>query len=389
MNTSELEQRMKQLLEEQEYTPAEASWEKMHQALHPPSSKRNLLLLMLPGWKVAAAVGLVLSTGLGAYLFLKEEKEIEPPIVAQHETKQQKPAANPADATPQIPESSSETVAHTAQPAIAATRILQKRPTNDTATLAPAVIAQQAVFPDAPQVVKEQTSAPDNLALQQQDKGTSSGTQRSYSPVFQNPQPQYEKRNINLGLAANIGKPSLGNVQYNVGIVARKDLTSRIFAEANVSLASTQVNYTEQIASESALSGFGDLFTESSNPPKEIILNYSSNVIAVGVAPVIGVKATRNLSVSVGGDVYKTLNRNLDFKNSPNETLKNPSVTPPGKVVTDWDAGLKAQLDYRLGERLSMNTQYRQGLTQYIISQNNKSIRNSIFNIGFKYYIGK
>lgn len=387
MNTSELEQRMKELLGEQEYTPTDASWEKMHEALHPSSSKRNLLLLLLPAWKMAATVGLVLTTGLGAYLFLKkEEPKAAPAIATQHTTRQQASAADRADDAANITETVPETTSKASRQTIAIAPAAVKHSLKDTAITAPAIVTRQETPSVAPQTAQESPAVHNNLAQQDQQP---SNTRHNYPPAFNKAQPESERRSINLGLAANIGKPSLGNVQYNVGIVARKELSNRIFAEANVSLASTQVNYSEHIASESALSGVGDFATESSNPPKEIMLNYSSNVIAVGIAPVIGVKATRNLSVSVGGDVYKTLNRNLSFKNSPDATLKNELVTPPGKVITDWDAGVKAQLDYRLGKRLSMNTQYRQGLTQYILVNGPKPIRNSNFNIGFKYYIGK
>jgi hypothetical protein len=383
MNTSELEQRMKQLLEEQEYAPTDASWQKMHEALHPPLAKRRSLLLLLPAWKMAAAVALLLTGSLGAYLFLKEEKKTAPAVAIQKVDPQQTaPATGPEENIADITETVPETTAGTHQPAIAIVPAAKNKLVHDTAVQAPHVAAQQDLPPAV--VPGAQKPSPQN-SLEQQ----SSQQQRNYLPVFQHTPPDYERKTINLGLAANIGKPSLGNVQYNVGVVARKDIGSRIFAEANVSLASTQVNYSEKIASEVALSGVGDFSSESANPPREIMLNYSSNVIAVGVAPVIGLKATRNLSVSVGGDVYKTLNRNLDFKNSPDATLKNASVTPPAKVITDWDAGVKAQLDYRLGKRLSMNTQYRQGLTQYILVNGNKPIRNSIFNLGFKYYIGK
>lgn len=382
MNTRELEQQMKQLMEEQEYAPADASWERMYEALHPPATSRKLLFL-LPVWKAAAAVALLLSTGLGGYFLLKEDKQALPATVAKNavEKTQPLPTGNTSPSAADVPEAlPRENNASSVQPAIA---------TNNQ------IVSHDTLVPTTPQSLQQETLHPagqsqiakpsnnDNVALQNKQE-----TGKRNFITGEIPSPNKERKNLDLGLAANIGKPSLGNVQYNVGVVARKDITGRIFAEANVSLASTQVNYSERLSSsDPGFTNLGsDYFGEASSG-QDVALNYSNNIISVGFAPSIGIKATGNISLSVGGDVYKSLNRDLKLKSDQMEGLRDVTRIP-GRTVTDWDAGIKAQFDYKLGQRFSVNTQYRQGLTQYILV-NGKSVKNSIFNIGLKYYIGK
>lgn len=387
MKTSELEKRMKQLLEEQEYTPPDASWEKMHQALHPSSPSRSILFL-LPVWKTAAAIALLLTTGLGTYYLLREDNTLPAAVTGSTIAKTQTQTA-PDTNNDQVIDNENRAAKTngqkaSVQPGIAhyVPPVPNKQTTpNDTLAKTTPVIASQA----QPVQTSTEKAATKNNHLARQDKPANGNGNLNY--LLQDAPPRQDRRGLNLGIAANIGKPSTGDVQYNVGIVARKDITARIFAEANVSFASTQVRHSEVLPAQPGFEGLGSSDFGPSSTAEDVQLNYTNNILSIGFAPVIGVKATDNIALSVGGDVYKTLNHNLNSKSGQTTGLMDVSRIP-NRSVTDWDAGIKAQLDYKLGKKFSINTQYRHGLTSYI-TIDGKSIKNSVFNIGLKYYIGK
>lgn len=402
MNTSEMEQRMKELLEEQEYTPAEGAWERMHTALHPaPPSRKTLFLLPLPLGKIAAAAALILTTGLGGYLWLGN-KTVNPEqpgkVIATEHTAPIKEHITPAPvsegrtdaATPTAYEREPEHRAgHRQVRQQAALEPDKLPPAQHPATPQPAIsdIAKATPAGNNKQEPVPSAALP---SLREAELARQQEARRKARDYFRQDAPEsgQERKGLNLGFAANIGKPSQGDVQYNVGVVARKDLSARIYAEANVSLASTQVNYSERLSP--ADPGFGSLGSDlqaESMGGKDIALNYTSNILSVGIAPAIGLKATKNISLSVGGDVYKSLNRDLKLKKEQADGFLNAEAIP-GRAVTDWDAGIKAQMDYQLGKRFSVNTQYRQGLTQFI-QIDGRTIRNSVFNVGLKYYMGR
>jgi len=392
MNTSELEQRMREAMAEQEYAPPAAAWEQLKQELHPPAAASKAVFLF-PAWKAAAAVALVLGTAFTIYFLQPRNGEQAPEIAG-------KPVAVPATTGNNIAAAPSkvqgtvlpkqETIP-SGIPAPAALPATSKQEQHMAASPSVAAVpaAQQpAGRPEQPM----ETTAPAAPHKQQADRRSTAADINQLYPAYAMEPDRAREGKLNLGIAANIGKPSLGNFQYNVGVVARRQLGDRFFAEATVALASTQVNYSERIVSSdksggglgSSDGGFTGIGKINSTDAR-----YVNNILAVGVAPAFGVKATRDLSVSVGGDLYKSLNRTLDLQQDPGQLDKaGYSNVAADKNVSDWDAGVKAQDDYRVWQKLSLNMQYRQGLTRFILVDG-KPITNSTFNIGMKYYIGR
>lgn len=382
MNTSELEQRMRELLEEEEYSPPAAAWNKLREELQPPAAPARALFL-LPAWKAAAAVVLLLGLTTTSYLFLRQT----PPVPATGNVAHVNQAATVIQPQAQKASATIDAVQQARKP----------RPTAGPAA-APAIArnAAAAQLSVIPQKEVERTPLPEQQATPQvaqvpKPAPAVPGAHADHSG-YMSPVPSWEPtvekdHRFKVGIAANVGKPSLGDYQYNVGVVARQPLGDKFFAEATVALASTQVGYSERITApgKTGSIGSGDGLSSVSTTDAR----YANNILSVGIAPAIGFKATPNLSVSLGGDLYKSLNRTLPLQQDIGQLDKAGYVmVTPGKDVTDWDAGVKAQVDYLLGRKLSLNMQYRQGLTRFILVED-KSIKNSAFNIGLKYYIGR
>lgn len=384
MNTSELEQRMRELLEEEEYHPPATAWNKLKEELQPPASPARTVFL-LPAWKAAAAVVLFLGLAATGYLFLRQTPSA--PATGTGNIAHI-PQASPAvrQETKKTPEAIAglqqarrphATVKSPAAPSIARNAAAAQLPATQPKEVEHTPIPEKQATPPVAQINQPVPAVP----------GAHTNPTGHTSPL-QSWEPATEKdHRFKLGIAANVGKPSLGDYQYNVGVVARQPLGDKFFAEATVALASTQVGYSERITApgKTGSIGSGDGMSNVSATDAR----YASNILSVGIAPAIGFKATKNLSVSLGGDLYKSLNRTLALQQDMGQLDKaGYTMVTPDKNVTDWDAGVKAQADYRLGRKLSLNMQYRQGLTRFILIED-KSIKNSAFNIGLKYYIGR
>lgn len=387
MNTSELEQRMREAMGDEEYVPREAAWERLKQELHPPAAASKAVFLF-PAWKAAAAVALLLGTAFTVYL-LQPGDQKKTPVVAQ------KPATVPAATRNNIAAvipSHPPAAAHSKIPVSKALppAAIQKQRAEDITVSPPIAATPQAVQPASQQEASPAKTARTAPSGQQDNRNTAADINQLF-PSYAMEHDRPREGRVNLGIAANVGKPSTGNFQYNVGLVARRQLGDRFFAEATVALASTQVNYSERItATDKSDGGLGSSdggFTGIGKNSAEA--RYVNNILAVGIAPAFGVKATRDLSVSVGGDLYKSLNRTLDLQQD-RSTLDKAGYNnvAADRNVSDWDAGVKAQVDYRVWQRLSLNMQYRQGLTRFILVDG-RPITNSTFNIGMKYYIGR
>lgn len=372
MNLSDLEQRMKEDFDEIEFSPKDREWERMQAALKP---KRSALPLLLPFHKAVAAAALLVGVGTtGLYLFLSRPERDAMVLSTGHSKRQ--PISNTAQKSnkplteEQIPIPSFSGLAKQDRQA------------------GPVPVSHEPARPNVPVPIKEkqQTAQQPVLVQTNRDNDIQKTFNRSQQqPGYYYQAPANSNNPLHLGIAANVGKPSLGNVQYNLGVVARKNLSQRFYAEANVSLSSSNVTYSEMgKAGADPADGLGS----SVKPAAEF--NFISNVISVGVAPSLGFKVTHNLSVAAGGDVYRALNRDLRPQVAPGyaSSSYNLSGPPPERNITNWDLGLKAQLEYKLNGNFSLNTQYRQGLTQYI-HVDGKSLKNSNFTFGLKYYFLK
>jgi len=393
MNTSELEQRMREAMAEQEYAPPAVAWEQLKQELHPPAAASKAVFLF-PAWKAAAAVALVLGTPFTIYFLQPRNGEQAPEVAGKPVAVPATTGNNIAAAPSTVPgtvSSKQEPTPSGPTPVSPPASPIQKQE-GHTAANPPVAAVPAAQQPSGRPEQPMETTAPAAPHKQQADRRSTAADINQLYPAYAMEPDRAREGKLNLGIAANVGKPSLGNFQYNVGVVARRQLGDRFFAEATVALASTQVNYSERIVSSdksggglgSSDGGFTGIGKINSTDAR-----YVNNILAVGIAPAFGVKATRDLSVSVGGDLYKSLNRTLDLQQDPGQLDKaGYSNVATDKNVSDWDAGVKAQVDYRVWQKLSLNMQYRQGLTRFILVDG-KPITNSTFNIGMKYYIGR
>jgi hypothetical protein len=389
MNLNELEQQMKESFAEKEFSPKDQEWERLQEALRPKHSSR--LLLLLPFHKAVAAAALIVGLGTtGLYLFLSRPSQdgislsTTPaktiPAIARMPQRLHKP-----ETEEQAPYPAFSGQAHQVVPARNTTQqetILSGKEPDKAAALL--TVKEESAIQ-----TQEQPLVPGNHENNRKQPGLNTNGNNNYYRYAAAP----ESNVLRLGLAANIGKPSLGDMQYNVGVVARKNLSKRLFAEANVSVSSSNVRYSEpgHLPSRGTNQTPGDGLGTIATP---VDLNFTNNIISVGVSPVVGYKIASNFSLSAGGDIYRALNRDLkprftaqEYNGSLNsEYTKNDPL--PERSITNWDFGLKAQLEYKLNRNFSLSTQYRQGLTQYILIDG-KSLKNSNLTMGLKYYFIK
>ena len=385
MKQPEQEQRMKAGFDENEFSPKEGDWEKMQQALKP---KRSSVLLLLPFSKAVAAAAVLVALGTsGLYLFFF-------------------PAGKQGTIALSAPEPHKPTPLHEQATAHKPRPAEQAPPTRFTGLYPPYVQPGKTASKNTP-VPTEPTEndtytarAEQEPPQQEQSPAVLPSEERRPTKPFRNTTvPTYNpyrtasgNNTLRLGLAAGVGKPTLGDIQYNVSVVARQPLGNHFFAEANVSLSSGNINYSEKGALRPLPGGGTGTGVPSdgvNNVTSSVDLNYVSNIISVGVAPSLGYKITSNLSVSGGADVYKALNRELKYQAGNNIPDKSSYSLPiPQRSITDWDFGLKAQAEFRFNQNFSFSTQYRQGLTQYILIDG-RSLKNSNFTIGLKYYLLK
>ncbi len=381
MNLSDLEQRMKEDFDEIDFSPKVHEWERMQEALKP---RRASLLLLLPFHKAVAAAALLVCIGTtGLYLFFSRPEKNG--IVLSPDHSKHLPAA--PRAAQHFPKPDEAEPNH--YPTFSG--IAKK-------DMLPAKAQDEPVLPEpGKHNILPVTPEDPVTTIQEQPLATNHDNSRKRSLPRTAEQPGYDhylaaansNNALRLGLAANVGKPSLGNVQYNFGVVARKNLSGKLYAEANVSLSSSNISYWEQGPPVVGIPGDG-----LSNVTEPTNLNFNSNIISIGVAPSLGFKVAPKLSVSAGGDLYRALNRNL--KPQFTEAEFNKGVKPklpgdnalPERNITNWDFGLKAQVEYKLNPNFSLSTQYRQGLTQYILIDG-KSLKNSNFTLGLKFYFDK
>jgi hypothetical protein len=390
MNISDFEKRMKETLDEVEYTPGEGGWAKMQQSLQQKTNTPKVLAF--PAWKMAATVALLISTGfLMKYLFFTSGSITPVPAPTHPSAAQgyaQQHIRDEAAAVPvpvsNVPGRNSSRLAKQTIPVYPAYPAAGRNPQQENYNTTK---EEEQLMDKVP--LTEQKLDMKDIAIQPQAPVTP-GEDKKKEPAYKNV-PEWEpakdqyRSGFNLGVAANVGKPSLGNFQYNVGIVARQKISEKFYAEAGISLASVQVNYSER---QTFYGNMGADFVSSQPYEISYDANFASNIISIGVSPSIGFQATKNISLSVGGEINRNLNPTLNLKNGADINNKGYNMISPTRGVTNWDMGLSGYIDYKLGKKLLLNARFRQGLTQYILV-NDRSFKNSGLNLGLKYYLGR
>ncbi|RQO32171.1 hypothetical protein DBR32_00725 [Taibaiella sp. KBW10] len=395
MSKGKIDNELQEIWENQTFQPSEKGWLAMERAL---AAKPEQAPKKVPFWgvyKKAAAAILVLGLGTFSVWFINQEESVQRVShTAQAENKQvPEPATPVAVAT--------EGVADHEVPVVGSTVSVEK-PAKGHPYFVPAMPKKEALIkPVAPvAVVPKETIIPEVLVtdspvqtaiVHNKEAGKTTTERKSaFEPII-NPEID-RKRNGNkpleVGVLANIGKPSLGNIQYNVGVVLRKEWDN-FFSEASVSMASTDIRFSENMRYGVAY-GSGDMTNSegtnaiAANTIGETQMVYGNNIFGLGIAPSIGYKIGKYVSLAVGMDVYHNFNNNLNLQYNNQVTQKKIRNVIGVKNVTNWDSGLKGQLGIHLNKAISIQTQYRQGLSNYIISES-KSYKNSIINVGFIY----
>lgn len=387
MNRDELEQWMKDSLGKEDISPGEAGWDKLKAALDAPAGKdrKKALLFLLPRkMRIAASVSLLIAAGSTVYFITRNQ---ETPIAGKARLQGQPlPPAVPGQ-TNTAPASAHHIVK---EEHIAADRVTPTGKEKSTLVLP----SMDSMRPDATYVhtpsaepaqqadstIKKinvyaqlKTNTPADPGLF--DAGTLPGRTGS-GPAF------------NLGIAAQVGKANVGNMRYQLGLVAHQEISEKLYAEATVALASTEVNYTQNssFASLTVSSGAFNSVVAS----KSVDAQYGNHILSAGLSPALGYHITPKLALGCGMSLYRNLNPSVSLKNdaSIDPAVLNNHLLSETKPVSNWDAGLTGNAAYTIGSKLAVHIQYRHGLSTFMY-QDKQAIRNSGINMGFKYLFGK
>jgi hypothetical protein len=409
MNRNEFENWMKDKVQEQQFSPGEDMWQKLHSDLQKPAGheKKALLLpfMKLSSVKIAASVILILSLGVAGTYFFNNNNTKNTPDVAVQKTAGSKQPNTSVDSNPSNIADTKNT-ANTGAPILTAsgttlhkTNITPQHNTGDTPlqSKTPFLLKEEKI--EQPQIAQtqnkeEQPPTPQSKTNKEQFPKINNYQQ----PQSQNPDHRHYARNnnskstqaVNLGMAANIGRSTVSDVAYQVGVVGRGNISKRIFVETGISLASNTVNTSSTHAFSGVQLGSDGLTNFETKTMNRVQADYARNVISLGVTPSVGFKVTRRLSVSAGGAVYRNLNPSLELTNGNDieAAALSKDIISTSQKVTDWDLGVTCNADYKVTRNLSFNLNYRKGLTDYLQTEQ-KIIKNSGVQLGVKFLFGK
>lgn len=404
------EQEWKAMWENQEFKPPADGWEMMARALSGTDVAPAPKLIPWWGWrrygKIAAAAA-VLSLGTWSIWQFSNQptmtRDASETMIAQA-PEQEAPTPAAVVAQPQS-EPTTDAIApvrNEAQHTFAASAAVpgnalqepgytfRKKPEVDILQDVPVIVKVQAEEIKDP--INITPARPLQPEVSSKEVAGNKSNRSGFEPITHQTsyfdEPQLDK-SMSIGLAANIGKPNLGNVQYNVGVVLRKEWTDAFYTEASLSMAATDVRFNEHARygisykSGEMVSSDG-LNAAAANTIGETQNIYGNNILGVGIAPMVGYKVTKQVSLSIGVDLYRNINTGLNLYYNSDIAQKDIKAMSMVKNVSPWDSGVKGQLGVRINKALSVLGQYRQGLTNYI-STDQKSYKSSLFNIGLMY----
>lgn len=422
MKPDAFERDIRKVLEEVEYRPSEASWQKMQQAL---AESRNAgfatgmsahIAKKKPLWSfsraVAAACIGVLATG--AILFYVNDNKIvtsgqelagtinsgRKPIAEQLDragagNKNMDVLQGAAAAIPGLQELTPQTgsgtgmIAQPEHPAIA--------PIGgafDAAMPGQVYTAGISVSPEtrnALNPVSKTTERYDRFKIAE-DMGS-----KLYSVADWSDNPEHTtsfEDPFIYGISVKGGLPRVGLMQFNAGMTVKRDWSKRIYTEANLDVSYTDVRYQKALyykrndngsfTNLGDLGNVGEAMAVSGGKGKASAYTYGNHVVGVGLAVLGGYNVTKNLSVAVGADMYRNFNNKLvlDANNPLVESTSLKSTINPVKWINVWDAGAKAQVRYRLSDHVTLLAQGRYGLVDYIANEDGTKIENSSVGLG-------
>lgn len=194
------------------------------------------------------------------------------------------------------------------------------------------------------------------------------------------------------GISVKGGLPRVGLMQFNAGMTVKRDWSKRIYTEANLDVSYTDVRYRKALYYKRNDNGSFTNLGDMGNVNEAMAVSggnasaytYGNHVIGVGLAVLGGYNVTKNLSVAVGADMYRNFNNKLmlDADNPLVESTSLKSTINPVKWINVWDAGAKAQVRYRLSDHVTLLAQGRYGLVDYIANEEGTKIENSSAGIG-------
>jgi hypothetical protein len=400
MNRNEFENWMKDKVEDQQFSPSEDLWLKLHADLQKPATGTRKAFF-LPWMKIAASVLIILSLGVATNYFIKNEDKQEPNIVVNkkqnnlpEEINNKNQQAIPATNTPEtnnIAKAKHNSNNNINKPFNASNNYIKPQQNNNPLFNNKGEIS-------IPEIVKANKQEQKNQVeiLPEKEKKDYVNNSRNKQPLPDaNNNNLYVKSNkeqqaINLGMAANVGKSTISDLGYQVGIVGRGNISKRIFVEAGISVASNTVSNSSQHSFPGVEIGSDGLTNYANNTTTNVQANYSRNVISVGVTPSVGVKVTRKLSLSTGGALYRNLNPSLELTNEKDieSAALSREIISTSQKISNWDIGVTCNADYKVTKNLSFNINYRKGITDYL-QKNNKYEKNSGVQVGLKYLFGR
>ena len=424
---------IRKILDETEYHPSEASWQKLHDALKDsqkvaagtpvdlPSKRRYFLPA---SWAAAAALVGVAFVG-GYLLYSGNETEVAPAVVKEQtspkndiETVAQKPDAKVIAATDIAANNSVQEKAEKGTASnydgskIAENRLISavglNASVNEVGTLKPKVAsfdlasASPAYLPSSAAGMRSSdigmpyepvtAAAVSKIAKKQRFQEDNSGgfyaadwsvDDVDKMGVFEDP--------FVYGASVKAGFPTVGSMQLNAGLTINKDLGKQFFTETTVDLSYTDVRFDKALyyrANENgSVSNLGNSdYQEMVNMDRatgQTTTTYRNNVLGVGLATVLGAKVNKSVTVALGADMYRNFNNDLILKDNPlvSETTLKGTVSPL-KWVSLWDAGVRAQVGVKLTNHLGLVGQYRKGLVNYMMDASGAVIKNSSVSLG-------
>jgi hypothetical protein len=399
MNRNEFENWMKDKVEDQQFSPSEDLWLKLHADLQKPASGKKTAFF-LPWMKIAASVLIILSLGVATTYFIKDNNRQDNVIVVnkkQNNSPQQTnshklntPSETNTPATSNIAKIQPDANINKHKAYISADTYIKPQQNDNP------------LFKNKEEILVSQIAQTNKTEQRNQVEIFPEKENKNYADNNGNMQPlqdangnlyvknNKEQQTINLGMAANVGKSTISDLGYQVGVVGRGNLSKRIFVEAGISVASNTVGYSNQHSFPGVEIGSDGLANYSNNTTTNVQANYSRNVISVGITPSVGVKVTRKLSVSTGGALYRNLNPSLALTNEKEieSAALSRDIISTSQKISNWDIGVTCNADYKVTKNLSFNINYRKGITDYL-QKNNKYEKNSGVQLGLKYLFGK
>lgn len=384
MNRNEVEQWMKECLGNQEFTPSKEGWDRLQTDLNPAARKR-VKKPLIPAFsariKAAASVVLLLMAGMAVCLIQHDSDTVKEGIIQNRENTQITfPIANKEKAALKT-EAIRSAAPLSPEPVVSAAPVSSL---DDQSAHLISDSPHSSYIPAASSQRKEPGPAPESRAVTLPERPFDNTPGIEMRPILKD---QETHHGLKLGVAAQFGTVSIGNMQYQVGVVAHKNISARFYAGATLALAATDVAYTQQnnFRSVAVNSAIGASIEE-----KTVEARYGQHIISVGVLPNIGYRITPRLALSCGLALYHNLDQTLNLINE--ETITPAAISnhiiSDKKPINKWDAGFTGSATYHVSRKLAVDIQYRYGLSAYMYF-NDRPVRNSGLSLGLNYMFGR